>query len=344
MTRRHIPQSRGRALRIAALLVLLTAPLAGLASLLGGLNGVLLALVGGLTLVFVQRQLAGLSRQAGRELSSSSRITKLVASLAMKAGLAPPRVWVITHSQPNAWAIGLAPDRSAIIVTSGLLKTLTLEELAGVFAHELAHIRNRDTLVMTVVGAVALTTIGAIGILALLCCALSRRQGLGVYIAAAAASLTTVLIAFAFGREREYEADRLGAAICGHPEWLIAALRKIGRVPIRKGSGPLLAGSFPALTFVQAKAGNAGGWFSTHPPISARIARLAKGAAPMNASGIGRHGREWALCITPIWTGVTAGAKPTRVFPLMRCVSLFLSTDRFAFSLFRCLGKFSPSA
>ena len=133
-----------------------------------------------------------------------------------------PRVYLMQTEQPNAFATGRNPENAAVAVTTGLLDRLNEQEIAGVLAHELAHVRNRDTLTMTMTATLA----GAIGMLAQFGCSSaagdSRDNPLGIIgvLAVAIRAAGRDLVQMAISRSREYEADRIGAAICGHPLWL----------------------------------------------------------------------------------------------------------------------------
>src|SRR5690606_9810788 len=152
----------------------------------------------------------------------------LVRDLARRAELPMPRVYIMDNPQPNAFATGRSPSRSAVAATTGLLDALPREELAGVIAHELAHIKNRDTLTMTVAASIG----GAISMLAqylqfgmLFGGGSHERSGLGMIgaiLAMLVAPFAAMLVQMAISRSREYQADRLGALICGNPRWLSA--------------------------------------------------------------------------------------------------------------------------
>ena len=166
----------------------------------------------------------------------------IVHELVQRAGLPMPRVYLIDEDQPNAFATGRDPEHAAVAATTGLLRHLSREEVAGVMAHELAHVRHRDTLIMTV----AATLSGAIGMLASF-------------------------------RGREYEADRMGAEICGQPQGLASARAKLhaGTQQIHNEAAernPATAHMYIANPL--ALAGGMSSLFSTHPPMEERIARL----------------------------------------------------------------------
>jgi heat shock protein HtpX len=212
----------------------------------------------------------------GRVLSPSPDIAHLLAALSAKAGMPSPGLHVVAGHALNACTIGLTPTRSAILVTSALLTTLKKEELAGVFSHELAHVRSRDTLTMTVISAITVTAMGLGACLTLFGRSLGRR-GWPLRMLGSLATFSFGLAALAVSRDQEYRADELGAAICGHPEWLIAALQKLEHLaPSRSVTSSLLQPAIAPLLFADIGFGRASDQlWSTHPPSARRIARLA---------------------------------------------------------------------
>ncbi len=197
------------------------------------------------------------------------------------AGLPMPRVYVLPEEQPNAFATGRNPQHAAVAVTKGLLQTMNREELKGVLGHELAHVKHRDILIMSV----AATLAGAIMVLARLAgWALlfggfggrsSRDRGaLGGLLFYLLAPLAALLIQMAISRSREFAADEGGAQFAGGPQGLAAALRKLGaltpRIPMRTATPTtahmMIANPFGGRSMMR--------FFSTHPPIEERIRRL----------------------------------------------------------------------
>ncbi len=212
----------------------LTALFATLGLLLGGEAGAILALAVAAAMnlwTWWNSDRMVLSMHGAREVDrrTAPELVDMVRDLAGRAGMPMPRVYILDTDQPNAFATGRDPANAAVAVTQGLLRALPREEVAGVIAHELAHIRNRDTLIMTVTATFA----GAISLLAnfaLFFRGDDRNNPLGILGTLALmilAPLAAVLVQMAISRTREYEADRLGAEICGQPLWLAAALQRI---------------------------------------------------------------------------------------------------------------------
>ena len=229
---------------------------------------------------------------------SSSRWS---ASSARRAGLPMPRVYVIDEAQPNAFATGRNPENSAVAVSTGLLRTLTRDEVAGVIAHELAHIRNRDTLMMTVAATVA----GAISTLAQFGFLFGGRGDgrpnpvvmLGTALLAPVAAM---LIQFAISRSREYVADRDGAAIAGDPLGLASALRRIeaGARRIANAEAERHPATAPLFIVNPLSGGGIDSLFSTHPSTANRVAALQQRAggrrrARAGASSTGARRSPW---------------------------------------------------
>ena len=168
---------------------------------------------------------------------------RIVEGLAARAGLPMPKVFVIDSPQPNAFATGRNPENAAVAASIGLLESLSPEEVAGVMAHELAHVEHRDTLTMTITATLA----GAISMLANFALLLRRQRDnnnplgfVGVLAAMIVAPLAAMMVQMAVSRTREYEADRRGAEICGQPLWLASALGKIAgasRIDPESGRG-----------------------------------------------------------------------------------------------------------
>ena len=198
---------------------------------MGGIEGMIVALiftVGMNAFAWYNSDQMVLRMYKAVPLPSSDPLHKMVAKLAKNANLPMPKVYVIPNEQPNAFATGRNPENSAVAATTGLLSRLTKEEIAAVMAHELAHIKNRDTTIMVV----AATFAGAISMLANFMMFFGNRRNnqmgfLGILAMMILAPLAASLIQMAISRSREYEADRVGAEICGNPMWLASALQRI---------------------------------------------------------------------------------------------------------------------
>ncbi|MEM6745466.1 MAG: zinc metalloprotease HtpX [Pseudomonadota bacterium] len=251
--------------------------------LLGGEAGALIALViaGAMNLwALWGSDKAVLRRHGARQVDrgSAPELHEMTEALAKAAGLPMPALYIMEDAQPNAFATGRDPDNAAVAVTTGIMRALTREELAGVIAHELAHIRNRDTLIMTV----AATLGGAIGFLAQfgLFFGGGRDRGplgiVGVLLAAILAPMAAMLIQMLISRTREYAADRAGAEICGQPMALASALAKIaGGGRAREMASAERDPASAHMFIVNPLAGKRmDSLFSTHPATENRIAAL----------------------------------------------------------------------
>ena len=209
------------------------------------------------------------------------RLYRVVEGLAQRAGLPMPALYVIHEDQPNAFATGRSPSRSAVAVNTGLLDLMNEEEVAGVVSHELAHIRHHDTLIMTVTATLA----GAIGMLAHFGFLFGGRSQdgrqnpfgpIGALLLMIVGPMAAMLVQMAVSRSREYEADRMGAEICGDPRWLASGLQKLERY--KQGRVNQVAEANPAsahMFIVNPLSGlRLDTLFTTHPPTEERIRRL----------------------------------------------------------------------
>jgi heat shock protein HtpX len=210
---------------------------------------------------------------------SAPDLLRLVSSLAARAGVPTPKVYIVENDQPNAFATGRNPEHGALCVTSGLLSRVNKQELSGVLAHEIGHIKHRDTLTMTITATIA----GAISMLANFAFFLGgfgdRRNnplGIGgVILVAVLAPIAAVLVQMAISRSREFEADKAGAEISGQPMWLASALQKIEHAAQAIDNQPAETNPATAHMFIiNPLHGNFSGLFASHPPTAERIARL----------------------------------------------------------------------
>jgi heat shock protein HtpX len=273
-------------LKTGVLLVLLAAILMLIGGALGGRTGLMMALIFAVVINFVSYWYSDkivLSLYGAQEVSETEapELYRTIRHLVQRANLPMPRVYVIASPAPNAFATGRNPQHAAVAVTEGTLRLLDHRELEGVLAHELAHVKNRDTLTMTVTATIA----SAIMYLANMAQWTAMFGGfsrdeedrgggiLGLLVAAIVAPLAATLVQMAISRSREYAADATGAQIAGNPLGLADALEKLAyaaeRVPAHVAPAtahlfivnPLRGQRFVTL-------------FSTHPPIEERIQRL----------------------------------------------------------------------
>lgn len=287
-------------MRTFVLMAALTALVMGMGWLIGGQGGAVIALVfAGAGNIFAWWNSDKMVlRQQGAHLvtrQEAPELVDMVAALAQRAGLPMPAVYVLETEQPNAFATGRNPDNAAVAVTQGIMRALDRDELAGVIAHELAHIKHRDTLTMTVTATMA----GAIAMLGNMLMFSSmfggrddnRGGGLAALLAMIFAPLAAGMVQMAISRTREYEADRIGAEICGRPMALASALAKIARAAGRVVNLPAEKNPASASMFIvnPLHAMRMDRLFATHPPTEERIARLqamAGGGGDIGASRI----------------------------------------------------------
>jgi heat shock protein HtpX len=284
-------------MRTALLLAALTGLFVAIGYLIGGANGMAIAfLIAAAMNLFAywSSDTMVLSMYGAQQVDqhSAPELYNLVGQLSQRAGLPMPKVFVMHNDQPNAFATGRDPEHASVAVTAGLMRALSTEELAGVLAHELAHIKNRDTLIMTITATIA----GAIGMLANFGMFFSggnrdgERSGPGVIggiLIAIIAPIAAMLVQMAISRSREYEADREGAAIVGRPEWLASALQRIddiahGVMNPEAERNPATAHMFIVNPLFGQGMDNL---FSTHPSTQNRIAALMEMAGQNRGGG-----------------------------------------------------------
>lgn len=281
-------------LRTAVLLAVMTALFMGVGYLLGGPTGMGIAFVVALAMnafSYWNSDKMVLKMHGAVEVDEQSapEYYRIVRQLAENAELPMPRVYVMHNPQPNAFATGRSPEHSAVAATTGLLDMLSKEEVAGVMAHELAHIKNRDTLIMTITATIA----GAISMLAnfgMFFGGGRDRNPLGLIGQIALmflAPMAAGIVQMAISRSREYQADKLGAWISQRPMWLASALRKISaaahRIPNETAEGsPATAHMFIINPLSGERMDNL---FSTHPNTENRIAQLERLALEWDTPG-----------------------------------------------------------
>jgi heat shock protein HtpX len=271
--------------KTAILLAGLTAMFVTIGGLIGGTQGMLVAFVFAIAtnaFAYWNSDRMVLGMYGAHEVSAQQQpeLYGLVQELARRAKLPMPKVYMMDNPQPNAFATGRDPEHAAVAVTSGLLGRLSREELAGVLAHELAHIKNRDTLTMTVTATIA----GAISMLANFALFFgssndNRNNPLGIVGTIALVFLAPIaagLVQMAISRTREYEADRIGADIAGQPLWLASALERIQSSASNVLNADAERNPATAHMFIINPLAGHGmdNLFSTHPSTDKRIARL----------------------------------------------------------------------
>ncbi|WP_373085672.1 zinc metalloprotease HtpX [Sneathiella sp.] len=285
------------------LIAAITALFIGVGFLIGGTTGMIIALViavgmNGFAYWNADKMVLRMYGAKAVTAREAPDLVALVADLAGRANLPMPKAYIMENPQPNAFATGRNPENAAVAVTTGILKLLSTEELAGVLAHELAHIRNRDTLTMTVTATIA----GAISMLANFAFFFGgNRNNNGGFIGTLAimilAPLGAMLVQMAISRTREYSADHTGGEICGNPDWLASALQKLERGAAAVENIPAERNPASANLFIinPLHGKGADSLFSTHPATANRIARLRDLAAEINSMRTVPHTRRSEL-------------------------------------------------
>lgn len=280
-------------MKTAILLAGMTALFMGIGALIGGQQGMLIAFViaAGMNIFsYWNSDKMVLSMHGAQEVDerTAPELVRMVRELSQRAGLPMPKVYLMDNPQPNAFATGRNPENAAVAATTGLMQMLNRDEIAGVMAHELAHIKNRDTLIMTVTATFA----GAISMLVnfgMMFGGNRNNNGIGMIGTIAMmilAPLAAMIVQMAISRTREYAADRMGAEISGNPMSLASALNKISGAAhaienVDAERNPATAHMFIINPLSGARMDNL---FSTHPAVENRIAQLEQIAAEMGAS------------------------------------------------------------
>lgn len=273
--------------KTVVLLGALSGLLVGLGGVFGGRTGAVFGLVFAGAMNFASYWF---SDKIALKMSKAKAVTeveapelhRIIGNLAQVAGMPKPSVHIIPSDQPNAFATGRNPEHAAVAVTEGILKVLTPDELEGVLAHELGHVANRDILISSVAATIA----GAISLIATMARWGAMFGGsddddspagfLGVLVASIVAPLAALVIQMAVSRSREFQADRAGAELCGKPESLASALRKIEHyanqipMPVNPSAAPL----FIINPLRGALGRGTANLFSTHPSTDERVRRL----------------------------------------------------------------------
>ena len=276
----------GNQIKTALLLAVMTVFIVFIGQLLGGRHGMVLAFILAAGMNFFSYWFSDkivLKMYRAREISpqQAPELYTLVEELTRKAGLPMPKVYIIPQESPNAFATGRNPENAVVAITEGLLNMMSKDELQGVIAHELAHVKNRDILI----GTIAATMAGAVMILANIArwSAFFGGTGddsdegglgiLGVIVVSILAPIAAVVIQMAVSRSREYLADSTGSTFTGNPEGLAGALEKLGAYSRRL---PMNASPQTAHMFIVNPLSGKSMMqlFSTHPPLEDRIAKL----------------------------------------------------------------------
>jgi heat shock protein HtpX len=285
--------------RTAILLAGLTALFMGVGYLIGGQGGAMIALLiaAGMNLfTYWNADQLVLSMHGAHEVDERTApdLVRLVRELAQRAGLPMPRVYLMDNPQPNAFATGRNPEHAAVAVTTGLIQVLARDEIAGVIAHELAHVRNRDTLTMTITATIA----GAISMVAQFGLFFGGHRDdnhgaglIGTIAMVILAPIAAMLVQMAISRTREYAADELGARISERPDALASALVKISGAAQQIENPTAERSPATAHLFIVNPLTGHGmdNLFATHPSTENRIAALEQVAREMGMGGLARR-------------------------------------------------------
>ena len=273
--------------KTTVLLAALTVLIVLIGRMFGGNQGMMIAFIFAMIMNFGSYWFSDkivLAMYRAKELTPSEapNIHQVVAELAQRAGIPKPRIYLIPSETPNAFATGRNPEHAVVAVTQGIVRLLNDDELKGVLAHELGHVKNRDILI----GSIAATLAGVVMMLASMArfAAIFGVGGgnddegggniIGLILMSILAPLAAMLIQMAISRSREYLADETGARLAGNPRSLASALEKLAsaskRIPMQEAK-PATAHMFIVNPL---SGGGFASWFSTHPPVEERVSRL----------------------------------------------------------------------
>ncbi|GAB4526980.1 MAG: zinc metalloprotease HtpX [Roseibium sp.] len=300
-------------IRTAMLLAAMTALFMGIGFMIGGQSGMMIALAIAAAMNLFSywnsdKMVLRMHHAQEVDERSAPELFRMVRQLAQNADLPMPKVYLINNPQPNAFATGRNPQNAAVAATTGLLDMLSPEEVAGVMAHELAHVKNHDTLIMTITATIA----GAISMLANFAFFFggdNRNNPLGivgVLLMMIVAPMAAMIVQMAISRTREYAADRMGAEICGEPMWLASALAKISGGVQRIHNPDAEANPATAHMFIMnpLSGERMDNLFSTHPNTQNRIDALRQ----LADAGMGTGGRASFTRPAPQSSGPWGGA------------------------------------
>lgn len=314
--------------RTALLLAALTGLFVAIGGLIGGQGGMMIAFLMALGMnafAYWNSDKMVLSMYGAQQVDrhAAPGLYAIVERLSARAGMPMPKVFIIASDQPNAFATGRSPEHASVAATTGLLDRLSPEEIEGVMAHELAHVKNRDTLIMTVTATIA----GAIGMMANMFAFSSMFGGhrddegegggglgmLGGILMMVLAPMAATVVQMAISRTREYAADSEGARICGNPLWLASALERLEQAAHAIPNPAAERNAATAHLFIvnPLHGGGMDNLFSTHPSMDNRIALLRRQAAEM--------GMTWNVRAEPAPTSSPSPAsRPTAPRPTAR--------------------------
>ena len=267
------------------LMAVLTALLVLAGSALGGRGGAIFAFIFALLMNFGSYWFSDkivLKMYRGREIGRDEfpQLFGMVERLSRRAGLPMPRIYLTPQPEPNAFATGRDPRHAAIAVTSGITQLLDDQELEGVLSHEIAHIKNRDILISSIAAALAgaITMLASIARWGLIFGGLGSDDddggGLAAIVMMIMAPLAAMLIQMAISRAREYQADRVGAGVCGHPRGLASALEKLEDYARRRPMSQATPATAHMFIVNPLRGKSMAALFSTHPPTEERVKRL----------------------------------------------------------------------